>query len=226
MGTISVLSILAKASILLQDVTNVRWPQDELVGWLNDGQREVVLYKPNASTKNVALQLAAGTKQTLPADAISLIDVLRNMGTTGAAPGRGIRIVMREILDAQVPDWHYAAAATDVKHYVYAPLDPKTFYVYPPQPTGTRGYVEMAYSAAPADTTLSGTISLDDIYQPVLLDYILFRAYSKDVEYAADSARVAAYQNSYIATLTGKARGEAATNPNATAPANPNTAKR
>lgn len=225
MGTLTVLSILSRASILLQDTTNVRWPQDELLGWLNDGQREVVIYKPNASTKNVAFQLAAGTKQSLPSDGVSLIDIVRNMGTTGTTPGRSVRIVMREILDAQVPDWHSATPDAWVKHFVYTPLDPRTFYVYPPQPAVTRGYVESVYSCAPADAVLGGAITLDDIYQPVLLDYVLFRAYSKDVEYAADSARVQSYQNSYLATLSGKAKGEATTNPNATAPANPNAPK-
>ncbi len=223
MGTIIARAVIEKAQIILQDTTGVRWPSDtELLGWLNDGQREVMVFKPNANVRNVAVRLAAGTKQQLPADGVQLIDVVRNMGTNGTTPGRAVRIVMREILDAQVPNWHAATADAAVKHYTYTVLDPKTFYVYPPQPASNQGYVELAYGAAPADATINGAITLDDIYQNVLVDYILYRAYSKDTEYAADQNRAATHQNAYIAALTGKAKVEAGANPNATAPANPN----
>lgn len=225
MATVTVASIVVKVQTILQDVTGIRWPEAELLGWLNDGQREVVLYKPNAFVTNENLQLVQGTRQDLPASGVQLIDVVRNMGTSGSAPGRAIRITMREILDAQVPDWHNPAITTpsaEVKHYMYSLLDPRHFYVYPPQPASSRGYVELIYGAAPGDATLVGTISLDDIYMTVLIDYIMYRAYSKDTEYAADTGRAAAHQQAYLSALTGKAKVEAIANPNASAPANPN----
>lgn len=222
MGTITAQSVISKAQIILQDTTGIRWPDSELLDWLNDGQREIVLLKPNSYIKNLAVKLVAGTKQGLPADGVQLIDVVRNMGVTGVVAGRSIRITMREVLDAQLPDWHLATAAAAVKHYMYSLLDPKNFYVYPPQPTTNQGYVEIIYGAAPVDATLLGTITLDDIYQNVLIDYILYRAYSKDTEYAADQNRASQHQQAYIVSLTGKAQVELGTNPNSQAPANPN----
>ena len=222
MATVTVNSVIAKAQTILQDTTGIRWPDAELLGWLNDGQREIVLYKPNAFVKNTPIKLVGGTKQTLPADGVQLVDVVRNMGLNGSTPGRAIRITMREILDSQVPNWHLATASSEVKHYMYTMLDPKTFYVYPPQPDTNQGYAELIYGAAPTEASLGGTITLDDIYQTILVDYILYRAYSKDTEYAADQNRAAAHQSAYIAALTGKAKVEAGVNPNMTAPANPN----
>lgn len=75
MPTILASSIITKAATLLQDPTNVRWPADELLGWLNDGQREIVLQKPDAYSINEAVKLAAGTKQALPAAGIRLLAV-------------------------------------------------------------------------------------------------------------------------------------------------------
>lgn len=222
MPTITVNSIVEKAQIILQDTTGVRWPNSELLGWLNDGQREIVLLKPNAFVKNQSVQLATGTKQALPADGVQLIDVVRNMGTDGATPGRATRIVTREILDSQTPDWHSSAASNVARHYTYTALDPKTFYVYPPQPSSNRGWVEIIYGAAPTEATLGGVITLDDIYQTVLVDYILYRAYSKDAEYAANQANAIKHQQAYMTALTGKFAAEGAANPNSTAPANPN----
>jgi len=222
MSTIAAQSVVDKAQVILQDTTGVRWPDSELLGWLNDGQREIVLYKPNAFIKNMSVRLVGGTKQSLPADGVQLIDVVRNMGTNGTTPGRAVRITMREVLDSQIPDWHSETPSSVVKHYVYSVLDPKNFYVYPPQPAAGQGYVELVYGASPTDANLNGPITLDDIYQNVLVDYILYRAYSKDTEYAADQNRAAAHQTAYISALTGKTKVEVGANPNSMAPANPN----
>lgn len=223
MGTITVLEVIGKAQIIMQDLTGVRWPvATEMLGWLNDGQREVQIYKPNSYVKNVAVKLTAGTKQELPADGIQLIDIVRNMGTDGQTPGNAVRITERESLDANVRNWHTATPATSVKHYTYSPLDPKHFYVYPPQPPTNQGYVEMIYGALPPACVQNGVINVDDIYQNVLIDYILYRAFSKDSE-VADSNRAARYQASYLNALTGKAKIEFGVNPNSTAPASVNT---
>lgn len=221
MATITVSSVLARCAVLLQDPTNIRWPQAELLDWLNDGQREIALYKPNAFVKNQSKQLSAGTKQALPADGVSLIDVVRNMGTNGTTPGNAIRAVAREILDSQTPGWHASTAAAAAKHFVYSVLDPKNFYVYPPN--DGNGHVEIIYVAAPADATLVSTITLDDIFVTALVNYILYRAYSKDAEFAANASAAAAYYQAFQGNLAGKAGAEAGTNPNAALmPFNPN----
>lgn len=220
MATVTVSSVIDKAQTILQDTTGIRWPDDELLGWLNDGQREIVLYKPNAFVRNTSVRMTTGTKQGLPADGVQLIDVVRNMGINGSTPGRAVRITIREILDSQIPNWHTETAQNEVKHYMYSVLDPKNFYVYPPN-TGN-GYVELIYGAAPTDATLNSTITLDDIYQTILMDYILYRAYSKDTEFAADVNRASSHQQAYLTALAGKAKVEVGSNPNSTAPANPN----
>lgn len=221
MATITVSSVLARCAVLLQDPTNIRWPQAELLDWLNDGQREIALYKPNAFVKNQSKQLSAGTKQSLPADGVSLLDVVRNMGANGTTPGNAIRAVAREILDSQTPGWHASAAAAAAKHFVYSVLDPKNFYVYPPN-DGT-GQVEIIYVAAPADATLQSTITLDDIFVTALVNYVMYRAYSKDAEFAANATAAQAYYQAFQGNLAGKAGAEAASNPNAALmPFNPN----
>jgi hypothetical protein len=218
MGTLSTASVIYKVQTVLQDLTGVRWSDVELLGWLNDGQRTVVMYKPNAYVRNVSVLMTQGTKQSLPADGVQLVNIPRNMGANGTTPGRVVRIVQQEMLDARLPNWHGAATESEVQHYVYSVLDPKTFYVYPPN-TGT-GYVEIAYGAEPPDATLGGAITLDNIYQTMLLDYMLYRAFSKDTEFA-DQSRSTVYYNAFLASLTGKARVEVGANPNVQAPANP-----
>lgn len=214
MPTVTVNDTLARASVLLQDNTNIRWPLAELLNWLNDGQKEVVLRKPNASTKNVALPMVFGTKQSLPADGVQLLDVVRN--TTGNA----IRIVKREILDAQNPGWHASTPNAQVLHFCYSELDLKNFYVYPPN--NGAGSVECVYSSSPANVGLTDVIAVDDIYLSALLDYILYRAYSKDAEYSSDPTRANSHYQAFVTSLGGKLAMESGISPNTQQGINPN----
>lgn len=206
MATYIANDLLTRAAIVLQDVANVRWTVSELLGWLNDGQRELVRIKPNAYVLTVPVQLSVGAKQSLPADGISLIDIPCNMGSSGATPGRVIRQVDRRILDAQVPSWPAMTPVNDVLHYCYTPLDIKVFYVYPPS---AGNYVEMQYLAIPADITdVNSTITLDDVYAAPLLDYILYRAYQKDADYSQNEGLSQVHGQAFNNALQAKVAAE------------------
>lgn len=208
MATITGQQIADKAELLLLDETNIRWTESEILGWVNSAQREIVLNKPNALTTNGVTQLVAGTKQTIPTAGISLIQVVRNMGTAGTTPGRAITYVNREILDVTNPDWHSSTPNATVKHYAADVRDPKTFYVYPPQPGTNMNQVELIYSTNPTSLgALSNNISLDDVYETLILDYILYRAYSKDSE-TANAQKADYHYQTFLRALTSKSQGE------------------
>ena len=219
MSTITTTSLITKISILLQDPTNIRWPQAELLDWINDGQREIVLYKPNACVKNVDMSLVAGTKQTIPPDGIAFIDLPRNTG------GDAIRATSRNILDTQIPNWHSSSRANaKVVHYCFSPYDQRTFYVHPPSPGGNS--VEIIYSASPAASTLGGLISVDDIYATPLINYAMYRANSKDAEYAENVPSAQMYYQAFVAQITGKNNAEVYTDPNVHIKGDPNIVNR
>lgn len=220
MGTIAASVIIGRAATVLRDQGYTRWTQPELLGWLNDGQNAIVLQKPDACVVNASLKLTAGTKQTIPANGVALVDVVRNMGTDGTTPGNVIRLVDRAALDARRPGWHSETPATAVKHFTFSDADPKHFYVYPP--SDGNGYVEAIHSASPtpcADT--NATIAVDDVYQGALQDYILFRAYSKDADSAVNAQKALAYNNLFRASLGLKAQAEWRDNPNVRANVGP-----
>lgn len=209
--------ILDRAGIILQDTTQIRWPSDELLDWLNDGQREIVLRKPDAYTVSDKMVLAASeTKQNLPSGGIQLIDVVRNLGTSGGIPGRAVTRTERYILDSQRPDWNTETGSATVKHYMFDERNPKVFYVYPPQ-AATPGYVEVVYSASPdALATTAASITLDDIYSSALLDYVLYRAYSKDADIAPSAPqRAVAHYEAFLKSLGAQEQAESSYDPNA-----------
>lgn len=223
-------TIIDRASKLLLDETNVRWSTAELLDWLNSGQNEAVILKPDCHVTVVEYQLVAGTKQSLPdgtssykdsADStvdagIVLLDIVRNMGTDGATPGRAIQIVDREIMDSMNPDWHSDTASAQVLYYMFNNDAPKIFYVYPQQPTSGQGYIEAEYSSKP--TPLSSYadddyIDLDDVYESILLDYILYRGFAKDNSQESN-AKAVAYYGQFRAALSGKDQMEEVVDPN------------
>jgi len=109
--------VLTRVRLLLQDPDGVRWLDAEQFQWLTDGQRAIVVVRPDASAKNAEIELVAGSKQTLPDDGLRLLDVVRNVPVTAVnsttqTGGRAVRLVDREVLDSQDPSWHIRKAAT------------------------------------------------------------------------------------------------------------------
>ena len=126
-------------------------------------------------------------KQTIPTAGLRLIEIVRNVG------GRAVTQVDRKILDETLPNWHETTAGTNqIEHYIYDPVTQSIF-------TFIRcfGYasLEIVYSSAPSEISISNfdtdttTISLDDVYANCILDYMLYRAYQKDSEYAGNAER-------------------------------------
>lgn len=211
-------SVIRRCVETLQDPTSIRWPVAELVRYLNDGQREVALYRPDSMGTSATMTCVVGTKQSLPAKGAKLIEVVRNVTGTKKA----VRLTNREILDAQTPGWHNLAGVGEVLHYMYDPRDPRVFYVYPPATASAQ--LEIVYSAYPTDvaepadaslyTAVTGNISLPDIHANALQDYILYRAYTKDSEYAGNAARAQAHYAAFANALGVEIKATVAVGPN------------
>lgn len=218
--SVTVQSVIDRVQTTLQDTTGVRWPVvSELVLWINDAQREIALLKPDASAKNETVTLVTGTKQIIPSGGNRLLRAVRNMSAASNGTGkRSVRLVSREVLDAQTPDWHDPTVSGDaahtniIKHYIYDEANPRNFYVYP----GVSGnaYVEIIYSANPSTVTQSDNLDIPDIYANAVMNYVLYMAYMKDAEYAGNSQRAANHYQIFTASVTGKGQVDAITTPN------------
>lgn len=217
--------ILKRASILLQDTDNVRWPLTELADWINEAQRAIVLAKPSANSQSVALTLVAGALQSLTtASHLILLRITRNLET--ASPrvgGRVIRPTTRDILDGSDPNWQVVdddCVRSEVRQYVYDEENPREFYVYPPN--DGEGIIEAVVGVLPTMIATTGTalsdytalsIGLPEPYAPVILDYIMFRALSKD-DPAANITRAQVYYQSFATAVGLKLQVELTNSPN------------
>jgi mRNA-degrading endonuclease toxin of MazEF toxin-antitoxin module len=202
MGTITVGTIVGNASAVLQDASNVQWTVSEMIAWVNDGSRAIVIVRPDANATTGQSTSVAGTRQTIPTDGHLLLDVVRNMGTDGATAGRAITRINRRTLDMSNPLWHETTPAAEAQHFVFDARNPKVFYTYPPMTAGTK--IELVYARPPAlVAALTDPITIDDVYATPLTDYVLFRAFSKDNS-AGNLQRATFHLSAFTAALSAK----------------------
>ena len=191
-------NLFQRVADILQDAGNVRWSSAELLRYLNDGRRELAIYRPDIYSETASLTLAAGTKQTIPSDGNKFMDAVRNIKSDDTS-GNAVRIIEREVLDSQQPDWHTTTSSITIQHFMFDERSPRTFYVYPPA-TGSGHKLEIVYGKSPVEITSSdldstSVLAKEDIYVGALTDYVLFKAFSKDSEYSGNIQRAnAAYQ--------------------------------
>lgn len=222
MPTVRVIDVIRRVEHVLQD-SSIRWPRTELQNWLNESYLAITLLRPDANAKAGSFTCAAGTRQVLTAQfpsALRLMDVTRNVATASAK--KAIRMVARSVLDDQRPAWHSETGTVDIQHFTYDPRQPKEFFVYPPATTAAQ--IEVVYADAPGAHALTeeqldpaggGTevIKLDDIYMSPIIDWVLYRAYSKDAEYGANEARASASYQAFNAAIGAKSQTDSAVSP-------------
>ena len=222
MATVKVTEIVGRVEDVLQD-SNIRWPRTELQHWINEAYRAIILLRPDANSAAGTFTCAEGTRQVLTTGfptALRLLDVTRNVAATSAK--KVVRLVSRSVLDDQRPGWHAETNTVDIQHYTFDPRQPKEFFVYPPATTAAQ--LEVVYSANPTGHSLSENaldpagaeaevIQLDDIYMSAIIDWVLYRAYSKDAEYGANEARAAAAYQAFNAAIGAKSQTDAAASP-------------
>lgn len=173
-ATTLVRKFLRDVCTTLQDISPQysRWPEHELVTYINYGQESIAKYLPQAGSRVDAIKLAPGTKQDLTrvlaasivpgdgstaADAygITLLDIPRNMGTNGTVAGRVVRVVDRYTKDNNDPDWH-TKTGTVIREYVFDKNTPKVFYTIPGVPSSPAVWVEVAWLAEPTRVPAGG----------------------------------------------------------------------
>tara|TARA_R110001606_G_scaffold37619_1_gene106222 strand:+ start:1240 stop:1908 length:669 start_codon:yes stop_codon:yes gene_type:complete len=216
MATTKVIDIIKRVQRVCNDKTGAVWEAKELLEDFNDAIKDIVLHRPDASTVNKFFDcVPESSKQSLPDDALQLIEVIRNKD------GSIIAKVARKMLDVMNPVWHQSEPTANIESYVYDERDRKHFYLYP-RPAGTTEephQVEVVYSTCPADVALTDeeleagtsdkTIPLEDTYSNAIIDFMLYRAYSKDLGSAANMARSARHYQTYGNALGVKLQADA-----------------
>jgi hypothetical protein len=187
--------------------TPVKWTFAQLLRALNGAQRMIQKLKPDAYPTVGVVQLAEGTKQSLPSGGFLLVDVTRNMGSAGTTPGKSITKIDRETMDQERPGWHSDSKNAVVRHYVYDSSYQEIFYVWPPQPASSQNCVELIYSKPPTEVSVSdwvagsNAITVPDTYENEIISWILFIAYSRNSRDAKNMEEASVWRQRFFEGL-------------------------
>ena len=208
--------ITTPAAEVLQDAGNVSWTIAQLIAWVNDAIRALALVKPDSTAVTATQQLTAGqTKQVLSmASDLRLIRLVRNMGANGTTIGRAIRLGDMNALDSFDLNWHTATPDAVVREYMFNAERPDEFWVSPPVHATTAVYVELIKSVLPAAVVaITDTLPVKDIYGPPLIEWVCYRAFSRDSERTPNWARAARHFQAFFNMLQVKQVTDMAINP-------------
>lgn len=176
---IPVNDVLGRVNAQLRDPGFIRWSKPELLGYFNDAVRSVVLNRPDASAEIIPFVCTAGTRQQLPDEVYQLIDV------TGQDSGRAVVSADRVTLDTTDPMWRSTTGETSVEAFVYNPMLPRYFLVFPGIADGVM--LEIAVSLYPSeimpedlDDDTPAVMPVSEIFINPVVDWCLYRAFSKD----------------------------------------------
>lgn len=201
MGTITGTEISQAVRVLSHDNdTTYRWNDAVHLVWLNDAIRALCAKRPEESVKEGAVNLASGTRQELPDEAVLLLRPICNMYY---GIGAAVTFADRQSLDLQYPTWRLAAPNIEISHVLYNPeVDINHYEVYPP--ALAESALLLLYSVIPTPrTSLSETIPVSDKYVNALQAYMMFRYFSADAEDAANGQAATSYFNLFNAEVSG-----------------------
>lgn len=192
--TILAQDLITKAARIYQDEGYDRIGVSDWIVYLNSAIKRLVGLRPDAHYKVAVLSMSGSTLQTLPAEAVQLIDVTRNMGSDGATVGSPITEVDKDTLDRTLK-WYTADIADEVLHYSFDPRKPRHFTIEPP----CENYVELTYSYLPTlVSSETDTIDLASTFEEDLVNWMLYQAYQMDADEGNNWERMQFYYKAFF----------------------------
>lgn len=202
--TVGLMIDLAERKIL--DESNDEYSEQNLLDLYHLAIKEIINLVPSAHSETLAWQLAAGTRQVIPATGVDIVDIIMNMGAAGATPGPGIRETTLDVMKALLPNWEAATATDEAEHFIRYPEQKRYFMVYPPS-TGNQHIRGVITTVPPAVVWDSGgdwkiaKIPIDDTYSHAIVNGICYIAYDDDSDIPGNTPRSQIYYARFLQEL-------------------------
>lgn len=196
--------VIDRARDILADVSDEAWEDVELLRWLNDAVRELIVLKPSSVAAPLDINLVAGPQQSFPANMVALVALIGLVSDDGATHYDAVTEVMLEHMDRELPGWRTETETAETLHVMRDETDRATFWVYPPT-DGTRSLRVLAASlpASAIATTASSVPFRNDQYVAPLVDYVCYRALLRDADEGPERQRALDHFEKFAATLVG-----------------------
>lgn len=191
MATTTLKQVIDRCKITLQEITTdgTRWSNQELVDWAGEFYQLASSVNPAEFADIQEFSCVAGTKQDAAQDVVQIIEITRNTDGTKMP----IVATTKNVLDSTRRGWHGELESINQEVFILDERYPRIFYVWPPATANSK--IEIVAITVPEKHQLAdytggvATVKCTDRLVPPMVDYILFRAYSKDADFAGNQQR-------------------------------------
>lgn len=189
---ITVKNLIDRISRDLIDLRNVRWSRPELIDFMNDAIAAIVIRRPDLSRATAVVATSSNTV-ALPADAYQILAVnhIDNVAATFVSINK---------LNQLYPDWRTTEGAPVC--WTRNELDETTLFLYPAPQAEVN--VEVVYSRSLKVTDESAAFPLSEVYEGVVADFVMYRAYSKDSLNPAEGQKAQLHLQAFATALGDK----------------------
>lgn len=192
--------IVNRVVYLTNDPDGDAYPRSAIEDFVYEAETVIVNTKPEALNNSGVLICADGARQTIATQftaAVNFLDAHFNVDGSGNALGVVRRVKMRE-LDAIRPNWRQAARSSAIREFMVDDREPLVLHVNPPASAGAR--LQISYSSKPAPYTsvdANTQTAVDELYETMIMDWVLYRMLSKDTEGTPNYVKAQAYKKSF-----------------------------
>jgi len=210
-------ALAAEVAALLNDAEEdfefTRWSESDLLEYARDGAAQVIALRPLDCAQSSKLTLAAGARQTLPDDALAFVRVDGTVDRYGRVTGMpssldadAARIAANYFEAIVCRDSGSSSGPYAVRAFWPDPTDERAFFVDPPVPAGQTVAAMVRYTALPAELSESDAMPVPAVYHNTVVEWMLYRAYSRDQDSATSDARAEAHKKTFFDLLGLKER--------------------
>jgi len=201
--------IILQVSKIVNDVSNITYSVSDLIDNINDAQKLITIYKPDALSETITYQItSADSKQKIPSGYRRLLSVIRNTG------GQAIRsaVSIDSLTDIDL-NWHTKTGA-NIVNYAYDERTPDEFYIYP-VPASLPHSIELSLVKIPAEVvTQSDSITVNEVYSPIIVSWCAYRLLARDNDSQISLAIANEHKNTVFSFLGIKSQSDLYISPN------------
>lgn len=169
--------LIDRAARELVDISSVRWTRKELLRYLTEGANTIAVRQPSLVATPKTLTVTKSPIE-IPEDAFALLDV---EDIDGISPQYVLITKLTQLYPRWKKDTGEPTCWTKFEH------DSKRFWIYP-QPASSVS-VDILYAKSLSLESESSNVPFPDIYEAPLIDYVMYRAYSRDGQNQSESAK-------------------------------------
>lgn len=169
------------------DESGVQITDDDIIRWINDGQRAIVLQNETLLEATATVASVAGQAEyALPVDLLIPRGV--SFKGVGGLSYRPLVSLTRNEFNSQVDGWDGSANGTGTPEIFMLFANKVMFYPIPS--TSTAAAIKFFYNQKPVPVVgQMDTPGLPELYHETLVKYVLLQAYEMDEDLEAASAK-------------------------------------